>query len=962
MSTATFNADMYRIDGKNVASWQTPPLYPEQEHEDFPGNWTSRSNDYGEVYEGFYEEYYNHKIRNISFRIPISSVGTINSLTVKLTVTNVSTSAKVRAALFDSLPANNGVYIDPRTGSYVSLVEPNISTSASNYSITFSGLSIDASKQYLYVVICPQHTNDAYPLSFYVTYSATVEANITYPAFSMSLAPTTITTQETTTASFEGRLGRSVALTISDYSSGTTLKTATVNADSYTITPALSWFTTAGVTAMQMTVKVLANDGLRPTIYKTFTLKKPELTFSFQYASIGTGQQQKITFQNRLSQTLTLKFDYAGVRLINDVTVSADTYTFTPTNDWFTAANISATSISVNVTATDATYNRSYRTNFQLKRSAVVTNVSPASGASVTATDEMTWTWSVTGGTTQKKAELYINNTKVATIDGSTTSWTSNYRPAAGTVSWYVKVTNNLDVVSNSTATSYTLSYSGQSKLVPVNSTTSGYILRKQANTFSAEIIRDPDYGTPEHDFTLSSPKFYYKKSTASSWTSVNMTRISSNRAATVTIAANTFTAAEYNWYITATDNEGNTRTTDTFTINANAAPITATPVTPIDSIENANTETVFTWADSSPIDSAQQAAELQYSTDNSSFSSLGSVSDAATEYRAPAGAIQTSGTIWWRVRAQNTDSSWGSWSSSVSYINFGAPIVSNVVATNRPKTTITWTVDSQQAYRITVDSTVYGPFFGADNRSFQIPDYLPDGVHTATVEAQNEYGMWSSPRTTQFTVTNDPGSSPVTLSGIFRRDAELSWASDSSSQEFYVFRDGVKVAHVRGYEWLDRTVLGFHVWEILQPLAGGYYVKSNAVQGTLCTDTLAIAPLAGGEWLDLTRSTNSGRSVNYNFTQAVAIRQFAGQIWPQAEASPYRTLSVSFDAAWTHEDKAQADAFAAMVGKPVIWKDCEGALIGILTAWTRSNTVFYRAFNATIQRIHWEDYIDEDR
>ena len=91
-------------------------------------------------------------------------------------------------------------------------------------------------------------------------------------------------------------------------------------------------------------------------------------------------------------------------------------------------------------------------------------------------------------------------------------------------------------------------------------------------------------------------------------------------------------------------------------------------------------------------------------------------------------------------------------------------------------------------------------------------------------------------------------------------------------------------------------------------------------------------------------------------------MRQFAGQVWPTAEASPYRTLSISFDVAWAQKDKAQADAFADLIGKPVIWKDCENSMIGILTAFTRINSLFYRAFNATIQRIHWEDYIDENR
>lgn len=950
MAVVNVNAGRVRVDAYTHNEYTGEEVYT-------PGSWRTTSGDSTLIREGFWEWIY-HNVTNMTFEFPAASVtGTISALTVNLNLSDVSTSAEIRFYLCDALPGN---YIDPSLGNYVQLQTKNVSSSSSSFSVTFSNLNVDATKK-LYLCVCPHHKADGYPLDMYCVENSSANITVNYPSFGMGISPTAITTQDTAVATFSGRMGRSVSLTIQ--ANNVQLSTATVNADTYTITPQMSWFSTAHVTAMSMQVRVNADDGLRTPVSGQFTLSKPQLSFSFQYATRGTGETQKITFTNKLSQAVTLHFDYAGVQVTSDVTVaaSANTYSFTPTLAWFTTAGVTNSTMSVNVTATDG-LNRSYKTNFQLKRSAVVANVSPAGGASVTATDEMTWTWSVTGGTTQKSAKVYINDTLAGTVDRSTTSWTSDYRPAAGSVSWYVEVTNNLDIVSRSTATSYTLTYGGQSKLEPVNSTTSGYILRKAINTFSVQIIRDPDYGTPEHDYTLSSPKFYYKKSSAGTWTSVNMTRYDSNRAAYVSIAANTFTADEYNWYVQATDNEGNTRTTATYTIDASAAPITATPVSPVDKIENQNTETVFVWADSSPIESPQQAAELQWSTDNSTWTSLGSVSNAATEYHAPAGAITISGTIWWRVRAQNTDSAWGDWSSGVSYINFGAPVISNVVATNRPRTTISWTVDNQQAYRVTIDSTVYGPFFGADNRSYQIPDYLADGAHRATVEAQNEYGQWSTPVSTNFSVTNVPGGTTVSLQGVFRRDAELGWSSDSSSQEFFVLRDGVKIARVLGYEFLDRTVLGFHTWEILLPLAGGYYAKSNAVFGTLCAETIAIAPLSGGEWLDLERSTDSGRSVTYNLAQSVSVRQFAGQVWPTAEASPYRMLSVSFDVAWAQKDKAQADAFADLIGKPVIWKDCEGAMIGILTAFTRSNSLFYRAFNATIQRIHWEDYIDENR
>ena len=260
----------------------------------------------------------------------------------------------------------------------------------------------------------------------------------------------------------------------------------------------------------------------------------------------------------------------------------------------------------------------------------------------------------------------------------------------------------------------------------------------------------------------------------------------------------------------------------------------------------------------------------------------------------------------------------------------------------------------------MTVDGVLYGPYFGTA-KTFSVPDYLEDGGHTVSVEVQNSFGLWSNPGSMSFSVTNVPGD-PVTLTGLFDRDAELSWSTTDATSDFLIYRDGVQIGHAFGRSFTDRVGLGYHSWRVINRLPGGYYTASNVVSGTLMTGRLAIAPLSGGAWLELTKSENSARSVVWNESQRVVLRQFAGQIYPQAEAAPYKTMSAGFDVAWTHAEAEQAAVFASLIGQPVIFKTpCEGAMVGILTAWQRNNMHFYRSYSATVQRIHWRDYVDAD-
>lgn len=910
------------------------------------GNWTSASNPItAEV--SYYETSGGHVTESfVLLRIPSAETGSFFRIGVSVDITGFSAAGYFAAELYDS---------DPSTGSggFISrLSEYKTAGYTGNIYFAFQNLSVDASKQLYVVLKCSWSGSSTSAMTVQFQMNPRVYAAGSFGNLAMGISPATVGTGYPITLNFVNRLGNSLSLAFKK--SSTVLYTTTATSDSIQVTPTQSWFETAGGTGTSMTVSVSASDQLGRTASGSFNLTQPELSIAITPATVGAGSPITISISNRSGQQIALTFKKGSIVLYS-VTATSDSIQVTPTNAWFTTAGETGTQMTVSVSASDA-LGRTASGSFSLKQSLTVTTSTPKN-TTVTATDSMYYSWRVSGSTTQASAELYINGAFIRSLTGSANSVASSYRPPAGSVSWYVRVTNNLGITTQSDTATFTIQYVSTSYLAPYNTKTSGSIDRFIAQTFSVQMQAN---GTPYTDYTCENAVFYWKQSGLSYWHSVQMTQ-SGNNGATVTIPANTFEKGSIQWYVEASDGQGNTRTTSTYNLSTVAVPITATPTAPIDTVETANTPTTFTWQNSGTITIYPAAAQLQYSEDNLNWTDFGSVTGSAASYTAAAGALP-SGQLFWRVRVQNVDDVWGSWSDPVTFSNFGAPSVSQVLADDKPFTTITWTSSTQQAYRITIDgSVVYGNYWGANVHAFTLPLPLAVGAHTAAVDVQNEYGQWSQPAQTDFTVTNVPGE-PVTLTGLFDRDAELSWSTTDATSDFMIYRDGVQIGHTSGRSFNDRVVLGYHSWRVINRLPGGYYTASNVVSGTLMTGRLAIAPLSGGAWLELTKSENSARSVVWNESQRVVLRQFAGQVYPQAEAAPYKTMSAGFDVAWTHAEAEQAAVFASLIGQPVIFKTpCEGAMVGILTAWQRNNMHFYRSYSATVQRIHWRDYVDAD-
>lgn len=382
----------------------------------------------------------------------------------------------------------------------------------------------------------------------------------------------------------------------------------------------------------------------------------------------------------------------------------------------------------------------------------------------------------------------------------------------------------------------------------------------------------------------------------------------------------------------------------------------TATPISPVNTVEDGSSPITFKWNLANASGIAPTKTDLQISSDGVSWSDLATVQNGADAYVSD-GEL-SSGTVYWRVRAYNRDNVAGDWSSPVNFIVVAAPEAPTVLSDGAPFATITWRAAGQQAYRLTVDDVVYGPFFGSQ-KSFTLPNYLQDGEHTATVEIQGGYGMWSAPGSVTFTVENVPGSD-VDLSGWFDVDAHLSWETESVDEDFLIYCDGALIGHTSGNSFVDRLHLGARDYVVVNRLSDGNYTASNVVNGFLCTRSTVMAALSGGDWVELPLTDESDPVQTFARSRAYDLRHFTGSDLPQLEISPYEDRAGSYTCAF--KCAMQAMPLLALFGQTVIVKSKGGnVVVGPFCQYEKRQQDLYLAFSFQIPASYYEDYIDAD-
>ena len=479
-----------------------------------------------------------------------------------------------------------------------------------------------------------------------------------------------------------------------------------------------------------------------------------------------------------------------------------------------------------------------------------------------------------------------------------------------------------------------------------------GSIVAANSNTFS---WRESVNGYCYADVSRTSAKFRWRKSASDTVKEIDVP----GTATSITIPANTFSGDSIQWQISVTANSGVTTTSDWMTLSLTDVESTAVAVAPDRAVLDGASDNVFKWEHIISTGTAQTKAELQQSTDSSTWTALATVTGAANTWTAPAGTF-TSGTKYWRVRTYNSKGAAGAWSAATQFIVLAAPATPPVsIVSTEPRPEIRWQSDEQQAYQVEIDG-VYasGTRFGT-GKTWKAPFYLADGSYTVRVRVQNEYGFWSPWGTAALPVVNVPGGA-ITLTAEGGIETALSW-TPGSFDYYLVYRDGVAIAKVTEPSYTDAASIGGVRYQV----RGCYdnsdnYSLSEAVEVTVSTDKLRLYDMERGEWLHFLYDSSAHRSTGLSLSQDIQYVQLSGHTYPVAERSEFKSRALRISCVCA--DDAERQALRALLGHLTCCKTPEGNMtIGYPASISESSDDFFSTYSFTIEQIDRKEEIDLD-
>ncbi|WP_027628112.1 DNRLRE domain-containing protein [Ruminiclostridium cellobioparum] len=178
-----------------------------------------------------------------------------------------------------------------------------------------------------------------------------------------------------------------------------------------------------------------------------------------------------------------------------------------------------------------------------------------------------------------------------------------------------------------------------------------------------------------------------------------------------------------------------------------------------------------FKWVYNNSTGGSQYKFDLKWSTNSTTWTTV-SQTTGNNYYDMPANTLPT-GNIYWKVITYNNLNEASPESNVNIFYSIGAPaapVITEITNTNTPKPTIVWTSSSQQVFQVQIiksSTVVYdtGDIPSISIKSHTITTFLEDGTYVVKVRVKNEYDLYSSWASAQFTIeTPKPVKPPITL------------------------------------------------------------------------------------------------------------------------------------------------------------------------------------------------------
>lgn len=425
-----------------------------------------------------------------------------------------------------------------------------------------------------------------------------------------------------------------------------------------------------------------------------------------------------------------------------------------------------------------------------------------------------------------------------------------------------------------------------------------------------------------------------------------------------VTIPANTFpTSGTLEWTVLCTTEYGisNVEEWREFTTTA---PFPQTPqiVSPKDSIVRIDETTRFIWNPGF----VASGADVEYSTDGTTWTTLATIVGSARYTDVPAGTLPA-GTLYWRVRSYNNDGVSGYWSTVAQIIGKGtppAPVINNLDTT--PRASVAWQHSTQVGWRVIFEDSSGAVFdsgihYGTQ-KTYRSPGYLSDGTASVTVSVANADGQWAS-TTETFDVENVPDSEIVlNVIPVENGSVQLQWSTGGAFDKYYVLRNGKPIAKTTETTYTDRNTNGSTEYQI-RGAAGDNYTISSIVTIEIRTKVATIRPLDGEPIaLFIRRGVPPAFSINRN--SSVSYQHFAGAEYPTAFDGGFRDLSFALDVTVKND---AVEAVRSLVGELCVLKDKTGLSFFAVVDSVAQSTAKWSDISIGLTRVEYNEEVVYD-
>lgn len=315
------------------------------------------------------------------------------------------------------------------------------------------------------------------------------------------------------------------------------------------------------------------------------------------------------------------------------------------------------------------------------------------------------------------------------------------------------------------------------------------------------------------------SARVYYKKTTASTYSSVAGTVEGTWSDITVKTNLSLETGYKYHIYIQATADDGSVANTSVGVFETTDSTPVTTCVSPVGVYTTG--EVNFIWSHATEYGTPQYAYDLEYSNNNgASWTTVASHEVSSENNRTV--TIDSAGVYIWRVRTYNTLDVPGAWAQTSFINNIPATTPTNFVVTTKGRPTASWVSTSQVAYQVQVllnDKVIYdsGALYTGENKHF-INEYFDDtkaySVRARIYDALGNVSDWvqtgyqqpAVPDVEFIVEQNDSGGVVVT---IVPQDIFV---------KHYIKRNGVVIAELADsvLSYTDKFASGLTTYEVV--------------------------------------------------------------------------------------------------------------------------------------------------